>query len=1054
MAVNNRDNVSMRKTVARTGGSFLLRLALAFAIVLTFSALSRAGGPNLVAGTTYFDPAVTGQPLIWAQGEITFYTDQGDLSSVLPNASANSFVASAFAVWASVPTAALSATSGGELAEDVTGPIIAVSNGVITAPTDITPSATDKPIGIVYDADGSVTDVLLGQGAGDASECFYNAVFGGADDFGTEATYQHALIVINGQCAQQSSQLTDVEYRLVRVIGNVLGLGWSQLNLNVQSGQPPATSDDYAGFPVMHYMDSTYCVPITKCYANPYQLTMDDEAAISRLYPVTAQNLSSFPGKQAFASTTARIYGSVFFTDTSGNATQGMQGVNVVARWINPATGQPSGQYAASSISGFLFTGNAGNPVTGFDDPLGNLFSDWGSSSSGVEGFFDLGGLQIPSGSSAQYQLTVEAIDPIWSTGVGPYAPYQVTPSGLMQPITVTVTAGENVQQNILMTQSAQPVPQWAASESWSNPAPVPQAGDWEGSLGSYGETGYFSFPVQANRTLSIAVTALDESGSSSETKLQPVIGIWPSSAAEGSAPPALTTSSFNTVNFAMTRLDAQIGSSSNILIGIADLRGDGRPDYHYHAQVLYADSVSPPRIGVSGGPISVLGTGFSPRLTATIGNAAVTVLQANASEVILSAPAQTDGPQSITLTDPATGGSTTLVGALTYGAAVTDSIVLRSGLNPQTPIGTQAANPITVRVLAADGVTPVAGASVGWSSTNSAQLSACGGASSCSVTTDQSGFASTRATPTVTGAAIITATLAPGVYSPSQSVSATLSATEPASAIGAQSQYTWIAQGATLSVPISVRVLSNGVPQNNATVNFALMNGSGTLSAASAPTNSSGYASISLSVTQFSAAVQVNACVAPSNAPCQQIYFNIVSPLQLNLQPVSGAGQISTGQPFQSIVVRAVDSASPPDPVLGATVNFQTVVLRPASGESGEPATPIVLNASQSSVVSGANGLVSIVPSGAGFDGPLQVNVMATAGISAMLDYPLQLLPAFNSGTQSSGTNQPILRSPLRTRVPILIGEEGNRETHVSVDAVIRAAERSEPEPRSQEQP
>lgn len=1019
MAKHNQQDVTMFHQVACTRGSFLLRLALSVVIMLAFAATSRAGEPNLIAGTSYFDPAVTGQPLVWPQGAVTYFTDQGDLSPLLPNTSANSFVASAFAVWTAVPTAALSAVSGGQLAEDVNGSNIAVSEGAITAPVDITPAATDKPVGIVYDADGSVTDILLGQGAGDASECFYNAVYGGADNFGTEATYLHALIVIDGQCAQESSQLTDLEYRLVRVIGNVLGLGWSQLNLNVITGNPTATSDYYAGFPVMHYMDSTYCAPITKCYPNPYQLALDDQAAISRLYPVSSQNQSSFPGKKVLASTTARIYGSVFFTDPSGNAAQGMQGVNVVARWINPATGLPSGQYAASSVSGFLFAGNAGNPITGFDDPLGNPFSDWGSNSSTLEGFFDLGGLQIPSGGSAQYQLTVEAINPIWSMGVGPYAPYQVTPSGLISPITITVSVGENVEQNILMTETAQPLPQWAASESWAGPALVPQAGDWQGSLGSYGDVAYFSLSAQANRTMSIAVTALDESSNPSETKLQPVVGMWPASATPGSAPSAFTTSSFNSVNFAMTRLDAQIGGSGNFLIGVADLRGDGRPDYRYHAQVLYGDSVSPARVGVSGGPITVSGTGFSPRLTATVGNVAASVLQASAGQVIISAPAQADGPQSIALTDPETGGSTTLTDALTYGAAASDSIVLLSGLNPQTPVGTQAANPITVRVVASDGVTPVAGATIGWSATNNLQLSACSAASSCSVTTDQSGFAATYATPTVAGAATITATLAPGVYSPSQSVSATLSATEAASEIGSLAQTTWIAQGATLSVPITVRVLSNGVPQNAATVNFSVVNGSGTLSASSAQTNSNGYATVSFSVAQFGAAAQVNACVAPSNAPCQQIYFHMVTPSQLNLLLISGGGQISTGQPFQPIVVRVVDSASPPDPVLGAVVNFQTIVMRTVAGTNNEPTTPVILNVSQSSVLSDANGLASVTPSSAGFSGPVQVNVMAAAGSKATADFPLQLLPPFNGGTESSATDVPILHAPLRIRLP-----------------------------------
>jgi hypothetical protein len=142
---------------------------------------------------------------------------------------------------------------------------------------------------------------------------------------------------------------------------------------------------------------------------------------------------------------------------------------------------------------------------------------------------------------------------------------------------------------------------------------------------------------------------------------------------------------------------------------------------------------------------------------------------------------------------------------------------------------------------------------------------------------------------------------------------------------------------------------------------------------------------------------VQVNACVAPSNAPCQQIYFSLVPPSSLNLQPTSGGGQISAGHSFQPIVVRAVDSASPPDPVLGAIVTFQSTVMRPESGEGDQPVTPLILNVSQSSVVSDTNGFVSFVPSSAGFSGPLQVNVMATAGTNAILEYPLQLLPTLH---------------------------------------------------------
>jgi hypothetical protein len=984
----------------KSARSFLFRLATALAVVFFFAMLARAGGPEYVAGSSYFNSSTMGQPLTWSQGSVNYYTDQGDLSPILPNAAANAFVASAFAQWSSVSSAALTITAAGQLAEDVNGSNIVVGpNGIITAPADITPSATQTPVGIVYDYDGSVTDALLGAGAGDPSQCFWNAVYGGVDNFGTSANFLHALVVINGQCALQSSQLTDVEYRLVRVLGSILGLGWSQLNLNVITGDPPPTPDDYAGFPVMHYIDPLSCVPITVCYANPYQLASDDVAALSRLYPTSGNSNS-----------TARIYGSVYFANAVGSAAQPMQGVNVFARWIDPSTGLPSDQYGVSSVSGFLFTGNAGNPITGWDDPLGNPYSNFGSSDQTLEGFFDLGGLPIANGAStAQYQLSVEALDPLWSNGVCPYDPFQVAPSGTFQPIVVTVAAGGELEQDILMSGSAQPVPSWAATETWSAPAPVPAPGDWIGSLGAYGDVGYFLITAQANRTLSVAVTALDETSAPSESKAAPVVGMWTLGDPVGTPPPALTAAPFNSASFGMSRLDAQVLNSNSFLIGIADLRGDGRPDYHYHAHVLYGDSAIPARVPVNGGAITLQGTGFWPGLSVAVGATSTPLLETNASQILTAVPAQSDGPQTITISDPVSGAFSIMTNVLTYGAAATDQIVLLQGGNPPTPVGTQATYPVTVRVLASDGVTPVNGATVGWTTTNGATLSACSGASACSASSDESGIASTLVTPAATGTAIITATLAPGVYSPAQSVSTSLTATSSSLDIGVTTPYLWIAQGATLSVPLTARVVSLGAPQSGATVNFRIAQGSGSLSAPSAVTNSSGYASITLTVANFVLSVQLSACVAPANSPCQTIYANAVAAAALNLQAVAGASQVVTGTPFQPLMVRVTDSATPPDPVLGASVLFQYTVMRPAGSAltlaPGDPTgtqtgIPIILSASQSTVQSDANGLASVIPSVGSFSGTLEIQIQVSAGTTAVLQDEVESIPAASGNT------------------------------------------------------
>ncbi|MGC2258889.1 MAG: IPT/TIG domain-containing protein [Candidatus Sulfotelmatobacter sp.] len=971
----------------------LFRAAAVVAVVMSFAAIAIAGGPEHIAGSSFFNSSAMGQPLTWTQGQVNYYTDQGDLSPILPNSTANAFVANAFLQWSSVSVAAITVTNPGQLAEDVNGSNIAVdSNGTVTAPADITPAATATPVGIVYDYDGSVTDALLGAGAGGTSQCFWNAVYGGPDNFNTSANFLHALVVINGQCALQPAQLTDVEYRLVRVLGNVLGLGWSQLNLNVSTGDPHPTADDYAGFPVMHYMDSINCVPITVCYPNPYQLAPDDIAALSRLYPPATS-----------PSNTARIHGSVYFLDHFGAEGQPMQGVNVFARWIDPSTGLPSHQYSVSSVSGFLFTGNAGNPITGLVDSLGNAYSEFGSTNQTLEGFFDLGGLPIPNGEgTAQYQLSVEPLDPLWSSGVCPYDFSQVTPSGSFVPIIITVSAGGDFEQDIPMSGSAQAVPPWSASETWAAPAIVPSPGDWVGSLSGYGEVSYFVITAQANRTLSVAVTALDETGSPTESKANPVVGMWNSADPQGTVPPVLTTVPFNSPTFGMSRLDAQVLSTSSFIIGISDLRGDGRPDYAYHAHVLYGNSVNPARIPINGGAITLQGIGFTPGLTVSVGSHVVPLLATNASQILLAAPPQSDGPQTITITDPASGSSSTMTNALTMGAASTDQIVLLQGTNPQTPVGTRAANVLRVRVVASDGVTAVNGATVAWSTTNGATLSACGGASSCSVITDESGLASTAITPAALGVATFTATLAPAVYNPAQSVSGTLSATSTASDIGITTPYLWIAQGASLNVPITARVVNTGTPQGGVTVDFRIAQGSGSLSAASAVTNSTGYATVTLTLTTFTGNVQVVACVA-SGSPCQTAYGNAVAASALNLQAVAGAAQAITAAPFQPLTVRVTDSSTPPNPVLGADVLFQSAILRPPANDltvtSGDTTVkptgmPVILAASLSSTTSDANGLANFLPSTGSFSGILEVEIQVSAGTSAGLQDVMESFP------------------------------------------------------------
>jgi IPT/TIG domain len=1032
---SSRKPSSRSATVIHVLKAVVIIALVAILLLFVLTQFAKAGGPKYVAGSSFFDPTEKGVPLTWEGGSVNYYTDQGDLSPLVQHAAADSLVATAFDRWASVSTVALATTLRGQLAEDVNGTnVTSAGGGVITMPADIQPSATGTPIAIVYDADGTVTDALLGTGA--SSLCFSNRAFGGLDSFTTDGHFAHALVIMDGVCAQSSSQLPDLQYQLVRVLGRVLGLDWSQLNVNAITGTPPPTSQDYAGFPVMHAIDPIACVPVSLCYPSADQPKMDDRAAISRLYPVTPANQSSFPGKLLFTANTARIHGKVSFVDKAGVAAQGMQGVNVVARWIDPANNQRSRQYAASSVSGFLFRGNAGNPITGYTDPAGQLRDRFGTDDTTMEGFFDLAGLEFPNGANtANYELTVEALDTTWSPSVGPY-PWQVTPSGNAQPVIVTVTRGADVQQDILMSGSALELPDVRSPETYDVPAPVTAGGDWMGSLTGYSDADYFRFTGQANRTLSVEVSALDETGALTQNKARPVIGIWGLASPAGTDPGALTPSAFNVANFGMSRLEAMLLASTDFRIGVADERGDGRPDYRYRIRVLYGDKVTPSRTRVNGGTvIAIDGFGFRADNSVTVAQQPATVLWVAPNRIIAQAPAAADGVQTVVVSDSATGGSSRLTDALTVGAGPNDAIVLLAGSNPSTPVGTPAANPIRVQVIAPDGITPVSGASVNFSVSPTAGLSACAGASACTVLTDATGEASTLVTPSSASAFTITASLAPASYSPAKYVQTTVVGRSSSLDIAVLSPYRWVAQSGNADLPVLALVVNNGSPVSGKTVNFAITVGNGTLTASSATTNSSGLATTTLQVRTLAGDLRVSACVAPNNSPCATLCVSRVLLSALGMLTVSGNSQmISVGQAFQPVVVRVVDSSLPPNPVQGASVTFWSMMFRPdydvfnePIGETGAGTTamPIILASTQTALTSDANGLASLTPSPGSIAGAVEIEVMATAGLSGLQQFELESIWMLSAGSNTPGPGGTTTLLPAKRPIWICPNED-----------------------------
>jgi len=481
--------------------------------------------------------------------------------------------------------------------------------------------------------------------------------------------------------------------------------------------------------------------------------------------------------------------------------------------------------------------------------------------------------------------------------------------------------------------------------------------------------------------------------GAPSETKALPVIGMWSLANPDTPAPQA-TSGTFNTSILGMSRLNVNLLSSTDFRVGIADYRGDGRPDFRYHACVFYGDSVIPARASTHGGSaLTVRGFGFRSNTQATIGSSSVPVLGTSAERLVMTAPAQPDGQRDLTLTDPATGATSVMTGAISYGAGPNDIIRLVSGGNPSTPRGGEAQNPIHVQVLDANGVTPVSGATVLFTSIPAVGFSACGGTTTCAVFSDESGEVSTRVTALSAATMTITAQLAPASYSPAKQIQTTLLGTSSSLDLSLSSPSVWIAQGATLDVPLAAKVLASGAGASGRTVNYSITQGSGTLSSASATSNVSGVATVNLQLANLASEVDISACVSPQNSPCRIFHLFAVAVPVLRLEPVAGSLQFAAvGQSFQPVTVRVLDSVG--DPVLGARVEFTAWIARPVSGDPSvsigdttieHRPMPVILSSSKATLVSDTNGLASILPTNAGIAGAIVIQGTASTGVASV---------------------------------------------------------------------
>lgn len=914
--------------------------------------LALGGGPKYVAGTAYFNSGVAGQPVHWPGGVVRFYVDQGPLNSQITNQDATAMVDAAAAIWSAVPTAGLILTDSGTLNEDVNGANVLAGNQVFTAPSDVTPGATDYPLAVIFDADGSVINSLFGAGSSDPTSCQNNGVFPWLDNIQPDATIGHAVILLNGLCATNSNLVAMMQYELERAFGRVLGLDYAQVNPGALTNGEP---DGLLGWPVMQPMSGICGAMGGICIPNPAELRYDDIAALNRIYPITPGNIGSFPGKQITAANTVSIQGTLNFRTGIG-----MQGVNVVARPLD-ANGNPIYEYTVTSVSGAYFSGNRGNPVTGWTDPNGNPLAQWGSNNPALQGFFDLSGIPLPPGMTiADYQVTFEPVNPLYmlTESVGPYVDGSPAPSGTMPLLSVSnVSAGSSTILTVTIADSAAGNP-YDAIASPDMPRPLPPGGLWCGRLSQVGQTDWFAFPVRAGGTFTIVTQALNESGLSTETKALPAIGVWDGFKA-ASASTLNWAPALNGYATGETWLQVTASADDIVRLGIADMRGDGRPDYAYNGWVLYADTVQPPRLPASGGPVVIRGMGFRPSDTVLVGGQKALVISISPNEITAIAPAAAPGVSGsvdVEVDDlPMFYAMTILPGGISYDSGTGDSLTLITAPANTVPIGVPI--PFSVTALAPD-LTPAGGVTVTFAVVSGNATLSCG-APSCSTAATGDGLATINITAPTAGASVVTASLTNGASLQAHFIGGT------APSLAALSPTLSIAAGATVNWTTRAMALTNGAPSPGQTVTWQPGRGIVPQGAASATTDSNGIASKSLTVGPLAEGQQTtsNACL---NGTGQCVSFVALGarPGFAWLEPVAGTAQTlpASGTPGM-ITLRVHDMNGNPMAGGVATLYQSLYAWTPPCPARGRCAQAPLLATQATIAISALDGTVTFIP-------------------------------------------------------------------------------------------
>lgn len=963
-------------------------VALAIVMIqLSLAPRAFAGGPRFVTGANLAVPA--GQAEGWATTNLQYFTDPGSLASTVTHAQADAMVAAAAAVW-NVPTSSLTLGQGGELAEHVSGANSYFDGQTFVFPADVLASnEAAVPVPILYDTDGSLTDLLLGSGASEPTECRQNAVTQSVDDLQTDGHIHHALVVLNGRCVGSApEQMVQMQYQLARAFGRVLGLAWSQTNDNVFTAEALVTADQVTYWPIMHPLD-VFCAAYTyQCMLNPFTLRPDDLSALAMLYPVLANHVPT--GKQA-SDTDANF----LYTVASFPTGQGMGWLNFTA--TRQHYGITDGYQLVSGMSGEFYQQSLSSPVTGIAPPSG------GTTAGYYEGYVSM--RVVPVEGYSNIILRSEPINVLYTGefSVGPYAHVPSAPSGSAQGWTAySLTPLPDVPLG-------SPTTAWDAAStcrpgndgSEGAPAPLDASGWQSGQLCGWGHNSWWSATLRAGRSWTLEATATDETGAATTSKAEPVLGIWNAGDATGTLPTVASAAvPFNALALGMTKVQiAAATSDTSVRFVVGDAYGAGRPDFTYTARLLYADVVSPASVGAGGGTITITGTGFRPGNVVEVNGVVAVVKSWTATQIVAIAPAAAVAgmppgtPADVTVADLSTGGTTTISAALSYTTApdLLQIVSAPSGLET----GVTAAVPLVVRVTASDGITPLAGATVQFDFTSgSASLGLCSTGLTCQATTDPNGIVQTTLTGVVQGNVSLVATEVVG----GAQVTLTLISIEPARSVSFAPATVYVAAGASDTWTLQLDTLQDGAPISGvpatwtADPGLTLLSTMATNGITGTVKTGTGRTDVSSAAVPAGSTFAVTGCAWGTN--CATWTLVGVDPSQIQLGVIGSAGQ-SVVQDVNLGPVGLLVTDLTGHPVQDATVLVHQRVLGwegPCANTGRCPSAPVLVS-SETTEHSRADGSILVSP--LQVDGvPQTVEMAFSYGTQGLLTLTLVKVP------------------------------------------------------------